>query len=455
MIQEVKVPSVGESVSEGLLSHWNVKDGQYVNAGETLFELETDKASTEVPSPESGVIQLLVEEGTELQIGAVVAKIDTEGKAAKAPQKEGNGAQTEAKASKKEKPAEAKGEQTEAETPPQKKNSTPDMHEPVPKELAEPEEEGIEDPRIHVTSVARKIAEEHGVPLADIEGSGPHGRITRGDVEAHVARRPSPSDKVEPRDASHPSHPVPSTIMHDEPSPAETDQNVKRERMSMLRRRIAERLLEAKHGTAMLTTFNDVDMSAVLELRSQFKEPFKDRYGVGLGFMSFFTRASALALMDFPRVNSMIDGKDMVTFKRAHIGVAVSTEKGLVVPVLRDAASKSFAEIEAEIRDFATRAREERLEISEMRGGTFTITNGGVFGSLLSTPILNPPQSAILGMHRIEDRPVARNGEVVIRPMMYLALSYDHRIVDGAEAVGFLTRIKEFIENPARMLLDV
>ncbi|MBX3728239.1 MAG: 2-oxoglutarate dehydrogenase complex dihydrolipoyllysine-residue succinyltransferase [Candidatus Sumerlaeia bacterium] len=418
MIQDVQVPSVGESISEGVLAKWNVADGQYVEKGDALFDLETDKATSEVYAPAAGTIQLLAGDGDEVRVGAVVARIDTAGKATGA------------------KPAKAKAEpKPKADAPAKKAAAAPAAPPPAPPVAPkEPAAPATDSDRVRISGVARKMAEQAGIDPAAIKGTGPHGRISSEDVEAHLAQRAKPA-----------AAPVAESAQ-----PEST-----RERMSLLRRRIAERMLEATQATAMLTTFNDVDMSAVLEMRKRYKEPFQERHGVGLGFMSFFVRATVVALRDFPRINSMIDGNDIVTFHKQHVGVAVSTDRGLVVPVLRDAARLSFADIERTIRDYATKAREGRIEVADMQGGTFTITNGGVFGSLLSTPILNPPQSAILGMHRIDERPVARDGQVVVRPMMYVALSYDHRIVDGREAVGFLVRIKQLIEDPARLALDV
>ncbi|MCB2154070.1 2-oxoglutarate dehydrogenase complex dihydrolipoyllysine-residue succinyltransferase [bacterium] len=467
MIHEVEVPSVGESISEGILAVWLVGDGERIEKGQPLFELETDKASTEVPAPESGVVAHKAAADDEVKVGQVVATIDTE-------------ATGEARAKKEEKkpaPKEApKKEEPKAEP---KAPAPQKVEQPVEKKAEAPAKEGASHRQ--ASSVARKMAEQYGVDVAEIPGTGPGGRVTREDVLLAMERTgrigeekaeesaPEPAaPQVEEEDVPRlpPMPPVakspheletPKPTPSEKPAPkkAEGDGDVTRERMSMLRRRIAERLVSAQHNAAMLTTFNDVDMSAVMNLRREYKEQFKDRHGVGLGFMSFFVRATVKALQDFPRVNAEIDETDIVLHNRYHVGVAVSTPRGLVVPVLRDANERSFADIESQIVDFATRARAGKIELDELQGGTFSITNGGVFGSLLSTPILNPPQSAILGMHRIEERPVARNGEVVIRPMMYLALSYDHRIVDGREAVSFLVRIKECIENPERLLLDV
>lgn len=412
---EVTVPSVGESISEGVLARWAVADGEYVHKGDVLFELETDKATTEVPAPESGVVHHQVQEGDDVAVGAVVASIDPNG---------GSPKSSAAKKAdeKKEKPAEA-----------------------VPKEAPAAEEKpAAEREKTPVTSVARKIAEENKIDLSSVEGTGPGGRITREDVEAAIRDRDEKrGTKPEAKPAAAP------------PAAPAAEGDITRERMSTLRRRIAARLVEAQHTAAMLTTFNDVDMSAIMELRSQYKDAFKEKHGVGLGFLSFFAKAVVEGLRMFPRLNAMIDGNEIVTHHRYHIGIAVSTDKGLVVPVVRDVDRLSFAQIEAAVRDHATKARDGKIDLEDLQGGTFTITNGGVFGSLLSTPILNPPQSGILGMHRIEDRPVAVNGQVVVKPMMYIALSYDHRLVDGREAVSFLVRVKECLENPSRMLLDI
>jgi 2-oxoglutarate dehydrogenase E2 component (dihydrolipoamide succinyltransferase) len=415
---EVKVPSVGESVREGVLAKWLIAEGAHVTKGDPLFELETDKATTEVPAPESGVVTHKAVEGEEVQIGALVALI-APGAAPASP-----------------------GTKAIADNPPIPEPD-PIPWDPVKDDPREPQPPGEEPKptRVVATSVARKVAEERGVDLSRVQGSGPHGRITRGDVESATASTPSPAKAPAP-----PPAPAPA---------ASVGEGQRRERMPLIRKRIAARLVEAQHTAAMLTTFNDVDMSAIMELRREHKDAFKERHGVGLGFMSFFVAAACDALGKFPRVNAFIDGEDIVYNDHAHVGVAVSTERGLVVPVVRAADTMSLAQIEKAILGFAVRARDGKIGVDDMQGGTFTVSNGGVFGSMLSTPILNPPQSAILGMHRIEDRPVARNGQVVIRPMMYLALSYDHRIVDGKEAVSFLVRIKECVENPARLLLGV
>lgn len=409
MIVEVKVPSVGESITEGVLSNWAVADGAYVEKGATLFELDTDKATTDVPAPESGTVQHLAAKGDEVLINSVVAKINTSGSAA---------------ASTSEKPAE-----------------------PAAKaETAKPKA-AEEDKRVVATSVAKKMAAESNVNLDSVTGTGTGGRITREDIESHLQKQSAPAP-AKPVAAEPKAAPAKATASIDGPE-------VTREKMTPLRRKIAERLVEAQHTAAMLTTFNDVDMTAVMNLRNEYKEQFEKCHGIKLGFMSFFAKAAVDALKAFPLVNAMIDGNEIVYNHRYNLGVAVSTERGLTVPVIRNIDQMGFAQIESEILAYAKKARDGKLGIDDLQGGTFTITNGGVFGSMLSTPILNPPQSAILGMHRIEERPVAVNGQVVIRPMMYLALSYDHRIIDGKEAVSFLVRIKNCIENPARMLLEV
>ena len=459
MIHEVEVPSVGESIREGVLAVWHVGDGEYVAKGDPLFELETDKASAEVPAPESGVVTHKAAVEDEVKVGQIVATIDTEGKAGEAP---------------------IAKEKVEKPEPPKEEK-------PATKEV-EPEVKEEPTPR-QASSVARKMAEQYGLDVAGIPGSGPGGRVTREDVLLAMERQGhmGTTEKAEaaeptvthtdhvPRLPAMPLVAIPPAEAEEEieeereelearqapkaavakPAVKKPEGDVTRERMSMLRRRIAERLVSAQHNAAMLTTFNDVDMTAVMNLRREYKEPFKQRHGVGLGFMSFFVRATVEALKEFPRVNAEIDDNDFVLHHRYHIGVAVSTPRGLVVPVVRDADRLSFSAIEKQIVDYATRAREGKLELEEMQGGTFSVTNGGVFGSLLSTPILNPPQSGILGMHRIEERAVVRDGQVVARPMMYLALSYDHRIIDGREAVTFLVRIKDCIEKPERLLLDV
>ena len=397
---EVAVPAMGESVTEGTLSTWLKKPGDAVAKDETIVEIETDKVAVEVPSPVDGVMgEILVQEGETVGIGTVIAKISGgAGAAAPAP------TSTPAQASPAASPSTA----------------APAGNAPVAPSV-------------------RRIAAETGVNPADIPGTGKDGRATKGDALAYV----------EKKSAEKPAVQAPS------PTPRAIGPREERVKMTRLRQTIARRLKEAQDNAAMLTTFNDVDMTNIMKMRSQYKDNFEKRHGVKLGFMSFFVKACVNALQEIPAVNAEIDGTDIIYKNYYDIGVAVGTEKGLVVPVIRDCDALSLAGIEAAIGDAGSKARKGELAMSDLQGGTFTISNGGVYGSMMSTPILNPPQSGVLGMHRIEQRPVAINGEVVIRPMMYLALSYDHRIVDGKEAVTFLVRVKEALENPERMLLGV
>ena len=401
MAIEIKVPTLGESVTEATVARWLKAAGEAVAADEPLVELETDKVSLEVPAPAAGVLaEVLVAEGSDVAVGALLGRIE-EGAA----------------------PAQAKPAERKAE---------PAAAKPAPAAAAGAAKAG---------PAARKIAAEKGLDLATIPPTGPKGNVTKGDVLAAEVRPAAP-----PAAASA----APSPVAARPPAPGREE----RVRMTRLRKRIAERLKEAQNTAAMLTTFNEVDMSQVIALRATYQERFTKRHGVKLGFMSFFVKACIEALKAFPAVNAEIDGDEVVYKHFYDIGVAVSTEQGLVVPVLRDADAMSLAEIEKRIGDLGQRAREGKLAIEELTGGTFSITNGGIFGSLMSTPILNPPQSGILGMHKIQDRPMAVAGKIEIRPMMYLALSYDHRIIDGREAVSFLVRVKECIEAPERMLLD-
>jgi 2-oxoglutarate dehydrogenase E2 component (dihydrolipoamide succinyltransferase) len=409
----ITVPPAGESISEGILSRWLKPDGSAVKAGDPLFEVETDKASTVVPAPSAGTLKHAVSEGTTVAIGAVVGSIDDTAVPTAA---------TDAPASAKAAPAPTSTVATEAGT-----TATATL----------------------APSVRRLVAESNVNP-GEIEGTGRAGRLTKGDVLSHLA---TPAPAAPATTAVPPPTPAPNPPVQVGPAPAA--QRETRKRMSGIRQTIAARLVEAQHTAAILTTFNEADMSRVMELRSKYKEPFQKKHGVALGFMSFFVKATVEALKAFPAVNGRVDGQDIVYHNYVNIGVAVSTERGLMVPVIRDADRMSFADVEKSIGGFAVKAREGTIAVSDLQGGTFTITNGGVFGSLLSTPILNPPQSGILGMHTIQKRPVAVNDQVVIRPMMYLALSYDHRIVDGREAVSFLVRIKDCIENPERLMLEV
>ena len=429
---DVQIPTLGESISEGVIVRWIKQSGERVAIDEPLFELETDKASVEIPAPQAGVITILAKEGTTVHVGDVVARIDGAGAAA-APTTSS--------------PAAA---------------AAPPAAAPAP---------GTAQP---LSPAVRRLVEEHQLDPAQIQGSGRGGRLTKEDILAHLsaARRgaaaapPAPPPTSAPSSpppppptaasAGAPRPPTPYPPRLDAPSPARpAGDDVERVPMTRLRQRIAERLRQAQATAAILTTFNEADMSAVMELRTRFKTRFGEVHGVALGFMSFFARACVAALQDLPLVNAQIDGTDIVYHKHVHLGVAVGTERGLVVPVVHNADQMSFAEIEKEIARLAGLARDNKLGIDDLSGGTFTISNGGVYGSLLSTPILNPPQSAILGMHKIEKRPVVVGDQIVIRPMMYLALSYDHRLIDGSEAVTFLVQVKERLEEPSRLLLGV
>jgi 2-oxoglutarate dehydrogenase E2 component (dihydrolipoamide succinyltransferase) len=403
-VKEMKVPSPGESISEVEIAQWVVSDGDYVEKDQTIAEIDSDKATLELPAEFAGTIKFLKEEGETVAVGDVVCTIDT---SAKAPEKK------EVKEEKKE----AKKE----EKVPEKKESKPN---PMPAEESKATSYAKDVPSV----AAKKIMDENGI--SKVNGTGKGGRITKQDVLAAMAGG------------------FDSSAAGGWGGTRNTDS----QKMSMLRRQIAKRLVSVKNETAMLTTFNEVDMKPLMDLRSKYKETFKETHGVGLGFMSFFTKACTEALNHYPAVNSILDGDYMISHDYADVGIAVSSPKGLMVPVLRNAEQMSLAEIEAEIKRLAIKARDGKIAVEDMQGGTFTITNGGVFGSMLSTPIINPPQSAILGMHNIVERPVAIDGKVEIRPIMYVALSYDHRIIDGKESVGFLYKIKEMIENPSRLI---
>jgi 2-oxoglutarate dehydrogenase E2 component (dihydrolipoamide succinyltransferase) len=412
---EIRVPTLGESVTEATIGKWFKKPGDAVAVDEPLVELETDKVTIEVPAPAAGVLgDIAAKDGETVAVGALLGQI-----------KEGAGAPAAAKpaAAAAAKPAEIKPADTKpAEAP--KAAPAGDMP---------------------LAPSVRKIAAETGVDPAQVDGSGKDGRVTKGDMLAAIERAAASPTPV--------SQTAAAAIRA--PSPADDAAREERVRMTRLRQTIARRLKEAQNAAAMLTTFNEVDMSAVMHLRNQYKEQFEKRHGVKLGFMGFFVRACVSALKEIPNVNAEIDGTDLIYKNYYHIGVAVGTEKGLVVPVVRDADHKSLAEIEKTITEFGRKARDGALKIEDMQGGTFTVSNGGVYGSLMSTPILNAPQSGILGMHKIQERPVAIAGKIEIRPMMYLALSYDHRIVDGREAVTFLVRVKDVLEDPARLVLDL
>jgi 2-oxoglutarate dehydrogenase E2 component (dihydrolipoamide succinyltransferase) len=404
MPTDIKIPSVGESITEGTIARWLKKEGDSVRVGDPVLELETEKATTEVPAPAAGSLSITVPEGNTVAIGSVVGRIQQ----GAAPPRS-----TPKPAVKVEPPKAA------APSPP-----------PTPKE----------DGTVPLSPAARQLVADSGLNVHELAGTGRGGRILKEDVLTHLQQRSTPSVEV----ASTPPAPEP-----------QRDGRETRQRMSAIRQRIAERLVAAQHNAAILTSFNEADMSAIIALRTRYKESFQKKHGVGLGFMSFFVKAGIEALKAFPVVNARIDGADVVYHNYYNIGVAVSTEKGLLVPVLRDADRMPFADIEKVLAELAERARQGKIAVSDLQGGTFTITNGGVFGSLLSTPLLNPPQSGILGMHAIQKRPVVVDDQVVVRPMMYLALSYDHRLVDGREAVGFLVRVKECIEQPERMMLGI
>ena len=425
---EIRVPTLGESVTEATIGKWFKKPGDAVKADEPLVELETDKVTVEVPAPAAGVLEEIVaKEGQTVTIGAVLGSI-----------KEGAGGATApaAKDSSKDKSTPAA-----AGRPDQKTETTkPIAAGADPIKPRSGNEDRVATDNAQAPSV-RRLGAESGVDPAAVSGTGKDGRVTKGDMLNAIERGPS-------------SAPAPAAQMR-APSSASDAEREERVKMTRLRQTIARRLKDAQNTAAMLTTFNDVDMSAVMKMRAEYKEAFEKKHGVKLGFMGFFVKACIQALKEVPAVNAEIDGTDLVYKNYYHIGVAVGTEKGLVVPVVRDADRMSIAEIEKTIADFGKRARDGQLAISDMQGGTFTLSNGGIYGSLLSTPILNAPQSGILGMHRIEERPVAVKGQVVVKPMMYLALSYDHRIVDGREAVTCLVRIKEGLEDPARLVLDL
>ncbi len=398
MILEMKVPSPGESITEVEIAEWLVQDGDYVEKDQAIAEVDSDKATLELPAEASGTITIKAEEGDAVEVGAVVCLIDTSA----------------------EKP-----ESSSTKVSEDKEVSKSDA---VTSSAVEKSSESTTYATGSASPAAKKILAEKGISASDIKGTGKDGRVTKDDAVKAV---PSMGQEVNVK-----------------------GRGVKRSKLSLLRRKVAERLVEAKNTTAMLTTFNEVDMSQIFALRKEYKETFKEKHGVSLGFMSFFTLAIVRALKEYPAVNSMIDGKEMLTYDFCDISIAVSGPKGLMVPVIRNAENLSFKGVESEVIRLAIRARDGQITVGEMTGGTFTISNGGVFGSMLSTPIINPPQSGILGMHNIVERPVAIDGKVEIRPIMYVALSYDHRIIDGKESVGFLVAVKEALENPIELLMN-
>lgn len=431
---EVKIPAVGESITSGVLSTWHKQNGDVVNDGEALFTLETDKISTEVPAVGSGKLQIQVDAGQEVKIGQVVALLEDN---IKAPGGTGEPSSSAEAADFASPAANATAPRSAATTPV-----------PVDTTVPATPRSGVEQEKNETLSpAARRIAEEGRVKLSEVMGTGKHGQVTKSDLIQYLESKSSPP-LIIPSAAPVPDVAV-STTPATEPSPRFT-----RRKMTPLRKKIAAQLVLAQQNAAMLTTFNECDMSGVMQLRSQYQETFQKRHGVKLGFMSFFIKAVVDALQSVPEMNARIDGDDLVENHYYNIGVAVGTERGLVVPVIRDADKKSFAELEKEVVSYAAKAREGKLHLDDLTGGVFTITNGGIYGSLLSTPILNPPQSGILGMHKIQNRPMAIGDKIEVRPMMYLAVSYDHRVVDGKEAVTFLIRVKECVEAPTRLLLQ-
>jgi 2-oxoglutarate dehydrogenase E2 component (dihydrolipoamide succinyltransferase) len=440
MAIEIKVPPLGESLVDAVVGQWLKSEGDEISRGETILELETDKVNLDVTAEDDGVLGSIdKQEGETVTVGEVLGTL--EAGATAAPKAETAASEAPAE------PVAATAAAASAAAP-----ATP-----TPPPPAAPAEAAAGDGR--AAPVVKRMAEEHGIDLATVPGTGPGGRITRDDLVAYLAQQraaaPAPTNGTAPAATPVATTPAPSPApAAPEPAPVAASDREERVRVSRRRQTIATRLVEAQQTAAILTTFNEVDMSAVMELRSRRKEAFKERHGVNLGFMSFFTKAVIGALKAFPQVNSELQGNELVLKKYYDIGIAVGVEEGLVVPIVRDADRKSFSEIESDIVRLAGKARENSLSLAELTGGTFTITNGGVYGSLLSTPILSTPQVGILGMHTIQQRPVARNGEVVIRPMMYLALSYDHRVVDGAEAVQFLVKIKELVVDPESLLIE-
>ena len=454
MLIEIKVPSVGESVTEALLAQWFKTDGDLVKNDEPLFVIETDKVTLEVVAEADGALSIKVPEGETVVIGAVVGTLDTDAAAKSADEPVVDKSEEEVGAT----PASA--EPVEPTGPELTTKSTPAPAAKVAEPAVPQLEPVAEAPVFHrgegaqfAPSVRRLMAEKNLDP-AQIAGTGPGGRITKSDVILYLEGGRAPVSAGTSDQATVAAAKETSAEMSPGKAVA-AEERTHRKPMSRIRQRIAARLLEAKHSTAMLTTFNEIDMAHLMAIRRQYKETFKQKHGVGLGFMSFFIKACIEALKEFSQINAFVDGKDIIEHHYYHIGVAIGSERGLVVPVIRHADMLSFAGLEQAIVDYVKKINENRLELSDLEGGTFTISNGGVYGSLLSTPILNTPQSAILGMHKIEKRPVVVDDEVVIRPMMYVALSYDHRIVDGREAVTFLKHIKECVENPERIMMEI
>jgi len=428
---EIRVPTLGESVTEATIGRWFKQPGEAVAVDEPVVELETDKVTIEVPAPAAGVLSdIAAKDGSTVAVGALLGRIEEGAGAAASPT---------AKPSEKTTTARPVGAGPEQPRP-----RAPEV--PPPPQAAPAQPARVAPADVPLAPSVRKLAAESGIDAAAVPGSGRDGRVTKGDMLAAIERAAAQPTPV-PQPAA--------AVQVRAPSPADDAAREERVKMTRLRATIARRLKDAQNTAAMLTTFNEVDMSEVMKLRAQYRDLFEKKHGVKLGFMGFFVRACVQALKEIPAVNAEIDGTDIIYKNYYHIGIAVGTEKGLVVPVVRDCDQKSLAQIEKEIADFGRRARDGALKIEEMQGGTFTITNGGIYGSLMSTPILNAPQSGILGMHKIQERPLVVGGKIEARPMMYLALSYDHRIVDGREAVTFLVRVKESLEDPARLVLDL
>ena len=446
MSTEVKVPALGESITEGTLAQWLKKPGEAVAADEPIATLETDKVSVDVPSPSAGVLaETLVNEGDTVAVGATIARIDENATASTPAPVAAPASATAAEA------AAATTNPAGAGENPQLRGSE---HAPEPTGNGN----GDGDQITTLSPAVRRAVLEHHVDPSKIRGTGKDGRLTKDDVLAAAEAQKAGGPVHEPEARAPAQAPAPAPAAAPQPAAKAAPAGERREervKMTRLRQTIAHRLKEAQNTAALLTTFNDVDMSAVIDARARYKDLFEKKHGIRLGFMGFFVKAVALAAKDIPSVNASIEGDEIVYHDYLDVSVAVSAPKGLVVPVVRNADRMSFAEIEKTIADFGKRAKEGTLTVDDMTGGTFTISNGGVFGSLLSTPIINPPQSAVLGLHRIEDRAVVRDGQIVIRPMMYLALSYDHRLIDGREAVTFLVRVKEAIEDPTRLLIDL
>jgi 2-oxoglutarate dehydrogenase E2 component (dihydrolipoamide succinyltransferase) len=432
---EVRIPSLGESVTEATISRWAKSEGDTVGPDDVLLELESDKATTELPAERAGVLHILKKEGETVVPGDVVARIEDGGTRAAAP-------------------APAPPRPAAVAPAPKAAETTPEPITPPPPPATPPPPGRPLGP---LSPAVRNLIDEHGLDPGEITASGKGGRLTKGDVLTHIERRQALAQSVaaRPPAAAVPAAAAAPAAPTAPVAPRPAGEGEERVPMSRIRKRIAERLVAAQRTAAILTTFNEIDCSAMMAMRAQYKDRFQQKHGIGLGFMSFFGRACIAALAGIPAVNAQIDGDDVVYHHYVNLGVAVGTERGLVVPVAKHAERMSFAELEREIARLAGLARDGKLGIDDLQGGTFTISNGGVYGSLLSTPILNPPQSGILGMHKIQKRPVVVNDQIVIRPMMYVALSYDHRLVDGEQAVTFLVRVKERLEDPGRLLLDV